>query len=223
VLSQARIGCGCAFTYMNAVFRKNLTEALAVGANDVDTAFDTRGALSDGRDRARFCRTTATCIWGVSDPLPAEAWGRDRGWQSGSLTPRMSRSLLRRPRSQRHGGTKRRPLRCSELVQGQGHVRINVSRNRIEAVARLTVSITQTGGTLLPRLCSPLFSPVERSKRTQPGVGREPGETRGIAVTTGPASAREAASLRASRLRRSTGARLARCPPGALRVLSRQC
>jgi hypothetical protein len=44
----------CAFTYMNAVFRKNLTDVLAVDANDVDTASDTGGALNDGRDRARF-------------------------------------------------------------------------------------------------------------------------------------------------------------------------
>ena len=68
---------------MNAVFRKNLTDALAVDANHVDTASDTSGALDDGRERARFCRTTATCIWGVSDPLPAEAWGRDRGVAEG--------------------------------------------------------------------------------------------------------------------------------------------
>jgi hypothetical protein len=53
---------------MNAVFRKNLTDALAVAANDVDTACDTGGGLDDGWDRARFCRTNATCIWGVSDP-----------------------------------------------------------------------------------------------------------------------------------------------------------
>jgi hypothetical protein len=54
---------------MNAVFRKNLTDALAVAANDVDTAPDRGGALGDDRDRAGFFRTTATCIWGVSDPL----------------------------------------------------------------------------------------------------------------------------------------------------------
>jgi hypothetical protein len=65
---QAEIQCECAFTYMNAVFRKNLTDALAVAANDVDTACDTGGGLDDGWDRARFCRTNATCIWGVSDP-----------------------------------------------------------------------------------------------------------------------------------------------------------
>jgi hypothetical protein len=41
VPSQAEIQCECAFTYMNAVFRKNLTDALAVDANDIDTASDT--------------------------------------------------------------------------------------------------------------------------------------------------------------------------------------
>jgi hypothetical protein len=58
---------------MNAVIRKNLTDALAVDANDVDIASDTSGAFGDGRGRARFRRTTATCIWGVSDsrkPVP---------------------------------------------------------------------------------------------------------------------------------------------------------
>jgi hypothetical protein len=58
---------------MNAVSRKNLTGALAVHANDVDTAGDTGSALDDGRDSARFRRTTATCIWGVSDPRKPSA------------------------------------------------------------------------------------------------------------------------------------------------------
>jgi hypothetical protein len=48
VLSQAEIQCECAFTYTNAVFRTNLTDALAVDANHVDTASDTDGALDDG-------------------------------------------------------------------------------------------------------------------------------------------------------------------------------
>ena len=60
--SRVEIQCECAFTYMNAVFRKNLTDALAVDANHVDIASDTSGASGDGRDRARFCRTIATCI-----------------------------------------------------------------------------------------------------------------------------------------------------------------
>ena len=48
MLSQAEIQCECAFTYTNAVFRTNLTDALAVDANHVDTASDTDGALDDG-------------------------------------------------------------------------------------------------------------------------------------------------------------------------------
>jgi hypothetical protein len=66
VPSQADIRWKCAFTYMNAVSRKDLTDARAVDANDVDTASETGGAFSDGRDRARFCRTAGTFIW--SDP-----------------------------------------------------------------------------------------------------------------------------------------------------------
>ncbi len=47
--SQAEIQCECAFTYMNAVFRKNLTDALSVDAHDVDKASDTGGALHVAR------------------------------------------------------------------------------------------------------------------------------------------------------------------------------
>jgi hypothetical protein len=109
VPSQAEIQCECAFTYMNAVFRKNLTDALAVDANDVDTASDTGGALNDGRDRARFCRTTATCIWGVSDP---EHWARDRdrGVAEGVAHAPDVPSLLPTAADCDTGGTERRPL-----------------------------------------------------------------------------------------------------------------
>jgi hypothetical protein len=68
VPSQAEIQCECAFTHLNAVFRKNLTDAFALDANDVDAGFDTGGALNHVSDRARSCRTNATRIWGVSDP-----------------------------------------------------------------------------------------------------------------------------------------------------------
>jgi hypothetical protein len=93
VSSQAEIQYECAFTYMNAVFRRNLTDALAVDANDVDTASDTGGALAEVRDRARFGRTTATCIWGVSDPRQLKHGAVIGGWQRG-LTPQMSPPLL---------------------------------------------------------------------------------------------------------------------------------
>jgi hypothetical protein len=98
VPSQAEIQCECAFTYMNAVFRKNLTDASAVDANDVDTACDSGSALNDGRDRARFCRTNATCMWGVSDPRFSGRRTSTGGWQRGSLTPRMFLHCGRQPR-----------------------------------------------------------------------------------------------------------------------------
>jgi hypothetical protein len=94
VPSRVEIQCECAFTYMNAIIRKNLTDALAVDANEVDTASDTSGAFGDGRDRARFCRTIATCIWGVSDSLPTGPGTGSGGWQRGSLTPQMPAPLL---------------------------------------------------------------------------------------------------------------------------------
>ena len=73
--SQAWIRCECAFTYMNAVFRKNLTDTFSVDATAVDTAFGTGRRSRRWHDRARLCRTTVTYIWGVSDP---RNWARER-------------------------------------------------------------------------------------------------------------------------------------------------
>jgi hypothetical protein len=63
VPSQVEIRCGCAFTYMNAVFRKNLTEALAGDANDEDTAVDPGGAFSNVTGIALSRRTIVTYTW----------------------------------------------------------------------------------------------------------------------------------------------------------------
>jgi hypothetical protein len=79
---------------MNAVSRKNLTEAHAIDAYEVNTASDAGGTLDDGRDRVRSCRTTVICIWGVSDPLHLDHGAKKGAWQTGSLTPRMSPSVL---------------------------------------------------------------------------------------------------------------------------------
>ena len=106
--SQAEIRCECAFTYMNAVFRKNLTGALAVDVNDVDTASDTGGALTDRRDRARFCRTNATCVWGVSGPRRAERGAKKGAAEWGSLTPTGRSARRRQRRRLETGGTERR-------------------------------------------------------------------------------------------------------------------
>ncbi len=111
VPSQMEIQCECALTYMNAVSGKNLTGVFSLMKADASVTHDTSGALGDDRDRARFCRTTATWIWGVSDPLPAEAWGRDRGVAEGGRSrPRCLLHCCRQPRQLRHGRHKAPPV-----------------------------------------------------------------------------------------------------------------
>jgi hypothetical protein len=68
VLSRAAIRRKCAFTYMNAVSGKNLTDARAVDANDVSTPLDTGAAFGCTTDIAPSRRMIVTCMWGVSDP-----------------------------------------------------------------------------------------------------------------------------------------------------------
>ncbi len=68
VPSRAWIRCECAFTYMNAVSGKSLTGVFSSIEVDAGVTHDSGGALRSVTDRARFSRTTATCIWGVSDP-----------------------------------------------------------------------------------------------------------------------------------------------------------
>ena len=62
VPSQAEIQCECAFTYMNAVSRKNLTDARAVNANDVRTALDTGAAFGGVTGIAPSRRMIVTCM-----------------------------------------------------------------------------------------------------------------------------------------------------------------
>ena len=84
VPSRVEIQCECAFTYMNAVIRKNLTDALAADANDVDTASDTKRRIRQWQ--------------GQSAVLPDD-----------SDTPRMPGSCADSPRSLRHGRQKAPP------------------------------------------------------------------------------------------------------------------
>ena len=99
MLSRAAIQRKCAFTYMNAVFRKNLTEALAGDANDEDTALDPGGAFSAVTGTALSRRTIVTWTFGRERP-PA---GRPRGEEGGShLTPHCRSARLRQRRRLRH-------------------------------------------------------------------------------------------------------------------------
>ena len=87
VLSRAAIRRKCAFTYMNAVSRKNLTDARAVNANDVRTALDTGAAFGGVTGSAPSRRMIVTCMWGVSDPLRAGRGAKKAAAKWGSLTP----------------------------------------------------------------------------------------------------------------------------------------
>jgi hypothetical protein len=68
VPSRVEIQCESAFNYMNAVSGENLTGVLSSMKSMRVRPQDTGGALRSVTVKARFCRTTATCIWGVSDP-----------------------------------------------------------------------------------------------------------------------------------------------------------
>ncbi len=70
--AAVRIQSECALTYKNAVSRKNLTSRVLPDEIDAGTSQNTGRALRSVTERARFCRTTRTCIWGVSDP---RNWG----------------------------------------------------------------------------------------------------------------------------------------------------
>jgi hypothetical protein len=163
VPSQAEIQGECAFTYMNAVFRKNLTDALAVDANDVDTASDSGSALNDGRDRARFCRTNATCIWGVSDPRFSGRRTSTGGWQRGSLTPYASITASDSRADCDARGTKRRPFH-----PGRSRSLAKTSTNRSEvnhahAAARFDGEPRAQKGEHSSRVCVPPAREVQRS------------------------------------------------------------
>jgi hypothetical protein len=146
VPSQAEIRSQCAFTCMNAVSRKNLTDARAVDANDVDTASETGGAFGDGRDRARFCRTTATrprCL------------AHHRDGRAPSVT----------------GGTKRRPLHCGEVAHSQGHRPIDLSQPRSRR-REFQQRAARPEGEHSSRVCvPPCFSSIE----VQPAATRGDG------------------------------------------------
>jgi len=106
----------CAFTYMNAVFRKNLTEALAINANDEDTALGTGGAFDGVTGIALSRRTIVTCTWGVSDPRRAGPGAKKGAAKWGSLTPHCRFARLRQRRRLRHRRQRAPPAVAPQLA-----------------------------------------------------------------------------------------------------------
>ena len=72
-------------------FRRKPVKRVPADEVHVAATYDTGGALGDVTDEARFCRTTATCIWGVSAPLFQSAEPRQEGGRGGRSRPRCLR------------------------------------------------------------------------------------------------------------------------------------
>jgi hypothetical protein len=139
---------------MNAASGRNLSGVFTLDGNDVGPAGDNGGALGDVADTARFCRTTMTSIWGVSDP-PRRGGGVKKGaakW--GSLTPQMHPPLLLTAAL-----TATRAAHSAARTATKSHTAKNIAESN---ATRTTLSQPQlgteqltVGGTLLPLFCSP--------------------------------------------------------------------
>jgi hypothetical protein len=84
-------------------FRRKPDRRIPIDGIHAGVTPDVGCALGGVTDRAWFRRTTATCIWGVSDPPFQSAESRQEGGRGGRSRPRCLAHRGRRPRSQRHG------------------------------------------------------------------------------------------------------------------------
>ena len=87
VPSRAEIQCECAFTYMNASSRRNLSGALTAEMNRARNEPGKGGALDSVTGIALSRRMIVTCMLGVSDPLRATRGAKKGAAKWGSLTP----------------------------------------------------------------------------------------------------------------------------------------
>ena len=168
MLSRAAIQRECAFTYMNAVSRKNLTDARAVDANDVRTALN--AGAGDRRCHRHRAVSPDDRDMHVGRERPPE--GRARGEEGGSqmgVAHALLAALLgcdsgadSRPAAQSAAGCRREAAdwqedRASVIVQRT--MRPLYSAN-IQGVSR---------GTVLPSFGSPTLFPPLESRHGQPG------------------------------------------------------
>ena len=61
-------------------FRRKPVKRVSADEVHLSVTHDTGGALDGVTDGARFCRTTATCLWGVSDPPLFKRETSTGGW-----------------------------------------------------------------------------------------------------------------------------------------------
>ena len=124
-------------------------------------------------DEARFRRTTATCIWGVSDPENPSR-DRDRGVAEGvAHAPDVAFPAADIRADGDAGGTERRPPTPHRTHRLRRTSADSVAPSPwVDFAAHAPVNSLRGGGTLLPCLCSPLSHRSGRSWRDQGGAIR---------------------------------------------------
>jgi hypothetical protein len=163
--SQTEIQCECAFTYMNARSRQNLSDAATAAMNRARSGRRKGGALDNGIGMALSRRTTVTCMGGVSDPLRAGRGAKKGAARWGSLTPRLSlcSAATAAPAGDR---------RHSEATNWQEDRASIIVQRTMRAVYSTTVR-ESARGTVLPSFGSPTLFPF-----SCPGPGNQGGRRR---------------------------------------------
>ena len=156
MLSRAAIQRKCAFTYMNAVSRKDLTDARAQLTRTTCASRSTQAphsAVSPGLAPSR--RMIVTCMWGVSDPLRGRAWGEEGGSQVGvAHAPAVDDCDADSSTDQDAGGTERRPGMFAEVAACPRAARSPASPSDRCHGSRIEGELRSTRGTVLPNFRS---------------------------------------------------------------------
>jgi hypothetical protein len=168
VLSRAAIRQKCAFTYMNATSRRNLSGALTAEMNRARNGPGKGGALDSVTGIALSRRMIVTCMWGVSDPLRAARGAKKGAARWGSLTPPRRPARLRQRRglrNRRHRtppASDRRPLTDKNIGP-------RLSRTRRRAPRATAASQCRAGERCSRVSVPPPCSPPLESRHGQPG------------------------------------------------------
>jgi hypothetical protein len=136
-------------------FRRKPVKVVSADEVHVGVMQETGGALGDVTDEARFCRTTATCIWGVSDPL-SRAPNLDRRVAEGVAHAPDASFTAADSRADRHvGGIRRRPVHRDEVEHCKEHRRVNAAHNDVDPAARLEANRSPRRGNTAPKSVFP--------------------------------------------------------------------
>jgi hypothetical protein len=159
--SEAFIQCVCAFTYMNASSRRNLSDAPTTEMNGARNGPDKGSALGGVTGMARSRRMVVTCMWGVSDPLRAARGAKKGAAKWGSLTPPLSlrsAATAARTRYRRHRAP---PAPDPRPLTGK-NIEARLSCRRQRAVPSPGRPMCQTGGNGAPEFRFPHPVPPSR-------------------------------------------------------------